>query len=77
MCNGLHMSKPPTLIGSADAEVMLGISRATLSRWVAAERLRTIGRLPGAKGALIFDRSDVERLAAQIAQDAEAARASA
>ena len=56
------------LIGSADAERILDISRATLSRWVSAGKLRTAGRL--SSGALVFDRAVVEALAADIRQQA-------
>jgi len=53
------------LIGSADAERILAISRATLSRWVAAGKLPTAGRLTG-NGALVFRRGDVQELARRI-----------
>lgn len=51
------------LIGSADACRILRIDRSTLSRWVAAGRIAPVHRLPGATGALLFSRADVEALA--------------
>lgn len=59
------MPKTPDLIGSEEAEKILHISRSTLSRWVAAGRLPVAVRL--SSGALVFWRSDVEALAATIA----------
>lgn len=58
------------LIGSADAERILNISRATLVRWVAASKLSTAGRLPGPRGAWVFHRDDVERLAIEMRRPA-------
>lgn len=40
---------------------MLGISRATLTRWVRAGRVEPVAMLAG--GSLIFHREDVARLA--------------
>lgn len=60
------------LIGSADAEQILNISRATLSRWVTAGKLRTAGRL--SSGVLVFDRRVVEALAAEIREQQPAER---
>lgn len=60
------------LIGSADAERILDISRATLTRWVKAGKLRTAGQLSGS-GALVFERGVVEQLAESL-REAAAAR---
>lgn len=53
----------PDLIGSAVACDLLGITRGTLSRWVAAGKLTPAQRLEGKTGAFLFVRADVERLA--------------
>lgn len=58
------MPKTPDLIGSEDAEVILNISRSTLSRWVAAGRLPVAVRL--SSGALVFWRADVVKLASTL-----------
>jgi len=58
------MTKTATdLIGSAEACTILHVDRSTLSRWVAAGRLAPVHRLPGATGALLFSRAEVEALA--------------
>ncbi len=67
MCKGRGMPDPQDLIGSAEAERILNISRATLTRWIAAGRIPLAGQLPpSGRGAFIFNRSDVERLAAEL-----------
>jgi len=50
----------PDLVGSAEACEILGIDRGTLSRWVAAGKLDYWVRLPGANGAMLFQRSAVK-----------------
>jgi predicted site-specific integrase-resolvase len=54
------------LIGSADAEIILGIDRATVTRWAASGRLKLVTRLPGIRGALLFDRTQVCAVAEEI-----------
>ena len=54
------------LIGSAEAAELLGIDRATISRWVAAGRLTPAGKIPGLTGARMFHRKDVEALRERI-----------
>lgn len=57
----------PDLIGSAEACVILGIDRGTLSRWVAARRLDYWVKLPGVNGAMMFDRAVVEAVKSSAA----------
>jgi hypothetical protein len=68
MCNALAMSEPPTLIGSREVCIRLGINRSTLSRWVKATppRLTPVHRLENdhGNGAYLFDAADVEALEA-------------
>lgn len=64
------MVRPMTdhdLIGSAEVCDLLKIDRATLSRWVnhRTPPLRPVMQLPGANGAYLFRRSDVEALPAR------------
>lgn len=62
----LMRTTPLPLIGSAEACRILGdINRSTLTRWVADGELPAAGKLPGKNGAFLFDRGDVEALAAQ------------
>lgn len=58
---------PADLIATVDAADLLGIERSTLSRWVASGRIVPAMKLPGQTGSMLFDRSDVERLAAEVA----------
>lgn len=53
------------LIGAGQAAHLLGISRNTLTRRIEDGTIPTLGKLPGKNGALVFRRSDVERLAAE------------
>ena len=55
-------------IGSAEACALLGINRSTLVRMVKGDRLTPAMKLPGASGAYVFDRADVEALAAERAR---------
>ena len=56
----------PDLIGSAEACTILGdIDRGTLVRWIAAGKIAYVTKLPGETGAYVFDRAEVERMAAE------------
>ena len=55
-------------IGSAEACALLGINRSTLVRMVKGDRLTPAMKLPGASGAYVFDRADVEAHAAERAR---------
>lgn len=54
------------LLGSREAARLLGIDRSTLTRWVRDGRIAPIHTLPGATGAHLFRRSDLEELASEI-----------
>ena len=58
------MSTTPDLITSAETCAALSIDRSTLSRWVAAGKITPALKLPGIRGAFMFDRADVERIGA-------------
>ena len=65
MHKSVCMHKSTTdLLGSAEVCERLGIDRSTLSRWVAAEKIRPAVRLPGRTGAMLFDPADVQRIKA-------------
>jgi len=53
------------LIGTREASKVLGVSRTTFQRLVASGDLEPETRIPGLTGAMLFDRSDVNYLAAQ------------
>lgn len=55
-------------VGSREAcEMLGGIQRSTLTRWVASGRLEPAMRLPGKTGAYLFHRADIERLVGERA----------
>ena len=62
------MPTPPDLIGTTEAARILGKSPRTVHRLVAAGRLTPAITAPGGfAGAYLFDRRDVEALAADKA----------
>lgn len=52
------------LIGATEAAEVLGVSKDTLIRMAARGEIRPVHKLPGPNGAYLFERADVERLAA-------------
>lgn len=60
----MHKSdRADDLLRSLEAAERLGIDRATFNRWVAAGRITPAVEFPGKRGARLFRRADVERLA--------------
>jgi predicted site-specific integrase-resolvase len=59
------VTKTPDLIASVEVCELLGIDRATLSRWVAAGRIKPAIQGPGTTGSRFFRRKDVEALHAE------------
>jgi excisionase family DNA binding protein len=56
------------VINTAEARDMLGgVDRSTLKRWVDDGKLRALRKLPGETGGYLFDRAEVERFAAERA----------
>jgi predicted site-specific integrase-resolvase len=53
------------LIGSKESCTILGIDKATLSRWVNAGHITAAHKLPGRNGAYLFTRQSIEALATQ------------
>lgn len=51
------------LIDSAEAAILLRVDRATFNRWVTRGNIPIEIQFPGYKGARLFRRIDVERLA--------------
>ena len=60
----------PDLISVAEAAEILGRSVRTVHRLVDSGSLPVAGRLPGRTGAIILDRSEVEDLADDLADEA-------
>lgn len=61
------MSNPPVLLTSAEVCDLLDIDRSTLSRWVALGRISAAVKLPGLRGAFMFDPEEVDRVKAEVA----------
>lgn len=58
------------LIGTAQAAEVIGVDRSTLSHWIAKGRISPVQKLPGKTGALLFARSEVERVRDEYAAEA-------
>ena len=56
-------TNPPDLIGTSDAAKILRVTSVTVTRWAASGDLTPAGRL--GSGAFVFNRIDVEKLAAE------------
>ncbi|MGH3501479.1 MAG: helix-turn-helix domain-containing protein [Nocardioidaceae bacterium] len=54
------------LIGAPEAATILGVHRATVLRWAEAGQLPVVEKMPGDNGPYLFDRIDVERVAAEV-----------
>lgn len=64
------MEPTTELITSAEAAQALGVSAQTVSRWAVEGRLATAKQLPGVRGARLFHRGDVAKLAADLLVEA-------
>lgn len=60
----------PRLIPTATVARTLGVGTSTVHRLAEAGELKIAERAPGIRGAMLFRRSDVERLAARRAKAA-------
>jgi predicted site-specific integrase-resolvase len=56
------------IVGSDEASEFLGVDRSTLIRWIAKGTVTPRHKLPGASGAYLFDRDEIERVAAELAK---------
>lgn len=54
-----------TLITTTEAATVLGLDRRTVTARVRSGTLAPAIKLPGERGAYLFDRADIERLAEQ------------
>lgn len=55
------------LLSTAEVARILGRSVPTVNRWVAQGKLVPAVKFPGARGANLFGRDDVERLRREVA----------
>lgn len=64
MHNAEDMPTTPPLraVASKDVCLALDINRSTLTRWVEQGKITPIYRLPGDRGAFLFDPNDVEAM---------------
>lgn len=61
------MTDDTTLIGSKEAAELLGLTYATFKRRAKAGKIPRVAKMTGDTGAYLFDRSEIERLAAEAA----------
>ena len=59
------MQQIPDLIGTAEASRILNVNVSTITRWAADGVLPVIVKRPSKNGAMLFDRKDVNQLAAE------------
>lgn len=57
----------PDWMTASDAADDLGIERSTLALWAREGKITPLMKLPGIRGAYVFARADVERLAQERA----------
>jgi excisionase family DNA binding protein len=62
----------PKYITTAEVCDQLGVDKSTVSRWVAAGRLKVALRGNGPTGGMFFDADEVAQLADQAEQSADA-----
>ena len=61
--NSTETTPTPDMIGAAEAAAILKVAKSTVIRRAAAGKLHPVATLPGARGALIFDRSAIAQAA--------------
>lgn len=54
-----------TPMGTTEASERLGVSRDSLVRMIATGTIKKATKMPGVSGAWLFDRAEIEHLAAQ------------
>lgn len=52
------------LVGTAELTRELDVDKATVARWVERGIAKPAGKLPGANGAFLFERGEIDRLRA-------------
>lgn len=62
------MAQPGDLLSTVETAEALGVERSTISRWVTSGRIKPAHRMPGATGAFLFDRREVQRVKRSLAE---------
>lgn len=61
------MERPPSeLLSTTQVCERLGIDRSTLTRWVASKRIAAAHKLPGPRGAYLFNPEEVDRVRTEV-----------
>lgn len=68
MVSGMATHTDSELVGSSEVCRILTINPSTVGRWVESGRLKPAHKLPGKNGAYLFNRRDIEQLAAERAE---------
>lgn len=55
--------KTPELVGTAEASKIVAVNRRTLLRLIDRGSIRPAMKIPGTRGAYLFDRDEIEALA--------------
>lgn len=61
-----NVDHKPDLVPTAEVATLLKRDVRTVHRWVAAGKLTPVAKAPGMRGALLFDRSDIDTLAGEL-----------
>jgi excisionase family DNA binding protein len=61
-----------TPLSTREAAEQLGVDVSTINRWAATGRLRALRQLPGTRGVRLFDPLVVDKLAQDLAKQAQA-----
>lgn len=56
----------PRLVTADEVAERLRVDRSTVTRWAATGRLPVALKMPGKRGARLFNEADVDRLAAEL-----------
>lgn len=67
----MRAMQPSDLLTTDEARQIIGVeSPSTISRWVASGRITPARKLAGRRGAYLFARDEVERVAAEFTAEA-------
>ena len=65
MSYALHMTRPQRALSASQAAAALGVAPVTITRWIDAGTVATVGRLAGKRGAYLIAQAEVDRLKAE------------
>jgi len=58
-------TRTPEFVSAPEAARLLGVDKATLTRWAASGRIPYLFKHDGLRGPYIFDRAEILRVAAE------------